>query len=261
MNTPGGPANVDELFFDHGLLSVKVRSASLYNRSGQPGSAYVLVSVQQKSTWGSKGRSPPVAHTGEPEWNWNWTTVIRNLGTKKDPSTFKVEVYAKRFLVDEFLGQVVLPVVSFADTNEYELKLPLMQKDTWEGDIQGEVDVSVHFSVDVNSLLTQSEIHKFYDHLKLLKPETPWAETTAQKWKVLEEMHRENAEVKKENEEKNQPLAFIAQLQDEDGGMTLERWKRLRRRLVDNSWQEAFIKLRGLEYIFYVVQQIIMRFK
>ncbi len=29
--------------------------------------------------------------------------------------------------------------------------------------------------------------------VKLLKPETPDAETTAQKWKVLELMHKENA--------------------------------------------------------------------
>lgn len=32
--------------------------------------------------------------------------VIRKLGTREDPTTFKIEVYGKRFLVDDFLGQV-----------------------------------------------------------------------------------------------------------------------------------------------------------
>lgn len=65
----------------------------------------------------------------------------------------------------------MLPIINFADTNEYELKLPLLQKESWEGDvvgeIHGEIDVLVHFSVDVSALLTVAEIHKFYDHLKV----------------------------------------------------------------------------------------------
>ncbi len=57
--------------------------------------------------------------------------------------------------------------MNFADTNEYELKLPLLQKDQWQGDVVCEIDILVHFSVDVSALLTEAEIHKFYDHLKV----------------------------------------------------------------------------------------------
>lgn len=65
-------------------------------------------------------------------------------------------------------SQVILPILNFADTNEYELKLPLLQREAmWEGEVVGEIDILVHFSVDVSALLTEAEIHKFYDHLKV----------------------------------------------------------------------------------------------
>lgn len=69
--------------------------------------------------------------------------------------------------MDDLLGTVILPIVNFADTQEYELRLPLLHREKWDGDIEGEVEFLLHFSVDVNSLLTEREIHKFYDHLKV----------------------------------------------------------------------------------------------
>jgi hypothetical protein len=37
--------------------------------------------------------------------------------------------------------------VNFADYKDYELKLPLLQKDQWDGDIEGELEFLLQFSV------------------------------------------------------------------------------------------------------------------
>ena len=72
---------------------------------------------------------------------------VTNLGTRKDPTTFRVGIYAERFLRDDFLGEVVLPIVNFADSSEYKLKLPLVNSERWDGDVEGDVELMVHFSV------------------------------------------------------------------------------------------------------------------
>lgn len=99
----------------------------------------------------------------------------------------------------------MLPIINFADAKEYELRLPLLQQGKWDGDIEGEIEFLIHFSVckhcdsnwwfqvDVNALLTEVEIHKLYDNLKLLKPEILDAESTLEKWLVLDETHKETA--------------------------------------------------------------------
>jgi hypothetical protein len=43
--------------------------------------------------------------------------------------------------------------------------------------------------------------------------------------------------------------------------MTVERWQRLRRRLTDSDWQEEFISLDGIEYVFYYLETLLLKFK
>lgn len=43
--------------------------------------------------------------------------------------------------------------------------------------------------------------------------------------------------------------------------MTVERWQRLRRRLADSEWQEKFVFLNGAEFIFYYLENVLLKFK
>lgn len=41
-------------------------------------------------------------------WSLTLFSTISNLGTRREPTTFKIEVYAKRFLMDDLLGTVLI---------------------------------------------------------------------------------------------------------------------------------------------------------
>lgn len=256
MNTP----HFEELYFESGTLTLTVRSAILLSTKWTECSRiYCIISVAEDGdSYVKKGRSESVKQTGNPIWDYICPIDIYSLGRKLSPTTFKIEVYGRRLIIDDFLGQVILPVVNFADTNVFELRMPLVSEDKdWNGEIDGELDFLVHFSVDIGSLLTESEIIKFYDHLTVLKPETKGAYTVGEKWKVLQRMHAENEQVERENEKKTQPEYFVQLFRE--GEINTTRLKRLRQKLIESKFVEKFASLDGIELLFYHIERLVLK--
>eukprot|EP01126_Amoeba_proteus_P010450 TRINITY_DN14073_c0_g1_i2.p1 TRINITY_DN14073_c0_g1~~TRINITY_DN14073_c0_g1_i2.p1 ORF type:complete len:148 (-),score=33.73 TRINITY_DN14073_c0_g1_i2:245-688(-) len=129
---------LQDLFFEKGTLTVIVHTAVIYARLPST-RAYCKLLVDEGG-WNTlkEGKSGTVEHTGNPEWDWHWSTSVTNLGTTEHPTELKIQVYAERsFLPDVLIGKVEIPIYAWADAEEKDLRLPLWLKSSWSGEEEG----------------------------------------------------------------------------------------------------------------------------
>eukprot|EP01125_Pyxidicula_operculata_P010175 TRINITY_DN3353_c0_g3_i2.p1 TRINITY_DN3353_c0_g3~~TRINITY_DN3353_c0_g3_i2.p1 ORF type:complete len:1287 (+),score=348.80 TRINITY_DN3353_c0_g3_i2:69-3929(+) len=254
--------NIEDLYFESGTLLLTVHQAVIYSKLESNKTYCILFTKEEGKLFssGSKTKTEIVDHQGNPSWNYTWTTEVRSLGSQKNPSTIRIEVWAKKFFVDDMIGQVLLPIYNFADTKVYELRLPILQRENWSGDIEGELEITINFSVDVSKLLTEPEINKFYDHLCLMNPNTRKAKNISEKWAVLQSENHENSKVEEENERKNRPEKYVEYIRN--GDMNNDRWVNLRRRLVkDLNWKNKFVSVNGVEAVVFALSKLLTKFQ
>jgi hypothetical protein len=244
--------NIEDLYFESGTLTITVHGAVIYSKMDSS-KAYCVITTNDPKLFSDKGVSETVPHYGSPIWNFTWKSDIFSLGTQKSPTTIRIEVFGSKLFKDDFIGQVLLPIIGFADTNVYELKLPLLQREgvQWSEDLyQGELELTIHFSEDVSKLMTELEIENLYRNMKLLRPETPRVATTAEKWKVLKQLSHENSKLEEEHTRKNRPERYAKHLKSLK--MNKVRWEKLSRNLVETDWQNEFItQFYGIESVLY----------